>query len=123
MKTGILSFLGAMASSVAFGAGLPYVGLYQTIDDATNTPKSIVALYEYNDGDELALAGRIVALYGADGKFLKPLRTRLRSRKKYPAPRNMSEWTLFGTWNGMRMTINLKTARSWTRPPARFIRQ
>lgn len=69
MKTGILSFLGAMASSVAFGAGLPYVGLYQTIDDATNTPKSIVALYEYNDGDELALAGRIVALYGADGKI------------------------------------------------------
>ena len=69
MKTGILSVLGVMVSSVASAAGLPFVGLYQTIDDATNTPKSIVALYEYNDGDELVLAGRIVALYGADGKI------------------------------------------------------
>ena len=44
---------------------LPYTGMYQTIDDATNSPKSVVMLYE-NDGK---LAGRIVALYDADGKI------------------------------------------------------
>lgn len=44
-------------------------GFYQTIDDKTNQPKSVVALYEYNDDDDVELAGRIVALYGADGKI------------------------------------------------------
>lgn len=44
-------------------------GLYQTIDDKTNQPKSVVALYEYADGNDLALAGRIVALYGPDGRI------------------------------------------------------
>lgn len=46
---------------------LPLTGLYQTIDDATNQPKAIVALYEYTDGDDVELAGRIVATYNADG--------------------------------------------------------
>jgi uncharacterized protein (DUF2147 family) len=48
-------------------AAMPFTGFYQTIDDETKTPKSIVALYEYRDGDDMELAGRIVALYGADG--------------------------------------------------------
>lgn len=51
----------------AAAAALPHVGFYQTIDDETNRPKSIVALYEYTDGDDVELAGRIVALYNADG--------------------------------------------------------
>jgi len=50
----------------AHGA-LPYVGMYQTIDDETNSPKSIVALYEYDNG--MKLGGRIVALYGTDGNI------------------------------------------------------
>lgn len=51
------------------GNAAPLTGLYQTIDDKTNLPKSVVALYEYADGDDTELAGRIVALYGADGKI------------------------------------------------------
>ncbi len=54
-------------TSAATAAG--YTGFYQTIDDKTNTPKSIVALYEYADDDDTELAGRIVALYGPDGKI------------------------------------------------------
>ncbi len=41
----------------------PLTGFYQTIDDETNSPKSIVRLYEC--GDELC--GRIVALYDEAG--------------------------------------------------------
>ncbi len=46
-------------------ADIPFTGIYQTIDDETNKPKSIVALYEHDN----KLAGRIVALYGTDGKI------------------------------------------------------
>ncbi len=46
-------------------AKIPFVGMYQTIDDETNQPKSIVALYEHNN----KLAGRIVALYDANGQL------------------------------------------------------
>lgn len=63
----IAVFVVAMLVPVWAGAALPLTGLYQTIDDKTNQPKSIVALYEYKDGDDVALAGRIVALYGANG--------------------------------------------------------
>ncbi len=54
----------------AANASLPYVGMYQTIDDVSGQPKSIVALYEYTDGDDTELAGRIVAIYGADGAVI-----------------------------------------------------
>ena len=54
-------------------AAMPFVGLYQTIDDETNLPKSIVALYEYSDGEDTELAGRIVALYNADGTISETL--------------------------------------------------
>ncbi|MBN1324933.1 MAG: DUF2147 domain-containing protein [Alphaproteobacteria bacterium] len=48
-------------------AKLPNPGFYQTIDDGTHKPKSIVALYEYKDGDDVKLGGRIIALYDQDG--------------------------------------------------------
>lgn len=68
MKIG--SFLMTIMAIMPFSAfAIPYVGTYQTIDDETNLPKSIVALYEYTDGDDTSLAGRIIALYGADGKI------------------------------------------------------
>ncbi len=46
---------------------LPLTGFYQTIDDATNQPKAIVVLYEYEHGQKSELAGRIVATYDANG--------------------------------------------------------
>ena len=64
----LIAVLGACMPFIA-NAATPFVGLYQTIDDETNTPKSIVALYEYTDGDDSELAGRIIALYGADGNI------------------------------------------------------
>lgn len=73
MNMKILSVLmGALVPMMA-NAATPFVGLYQTIDDETNTPKSIVALYEYADGDDTNLAGRIVALYGTDGAISETL--------------------------------------------------
>lgn len=69
MNIKFLSFLAALTLPLSANAAMPYIGLYQTIDDETNTPKSIVALYEYADGDDTDVAGRIVALYGADGKI------------------------------------------------------
>lgn len=47
---------------------LPLTGFYQTIDDGTHKPKSIIALYEYKDGEEAKLGGRIIALYDQEGK-------------------------------------------------------
>ena len=48
---------------------MPYIGLYQTIDDKTNMPKSVVALYEYIDDDDVNVGGRIVALYDTNGQI------------------------------------------------------
>ena len=45
-------------------------GFYQTIDDETNKPKSIIVVYEYDGGK---LGGRIIALYGDDGKISETL--------------------------------------------------
>lgn len=68
MKACIISILGILFSFGAF-ADIPFIGLYQTIDDETNLPKSIVKLYEYKDGDDTVLAGRIVALYDEKGNI------------------------------------------------------
>lgn len=57
-------------------------GFYQTIDDKTNQPKSIVALYEYTDGDDTELAGRIVALYDANGKISETIANPVRTADK-----------------------------------------
>ena len=72
MKKFLFSALCICAVKVACAAS-PLVGLYQTIDDKTNQPKSIVALYEYMDDDDVEIAGRIVALYGADGNLSETL--------------------------------------------------
>ncbi len=68
MKLIVLSLLFVFLSFNAF-AGIPLVGLYQTIDDETNLPKSIVNLYEYKSGKDSLLAGRIVALYDEKGNL------------------------------------------------------
>lgn len=73
MNLKFLCVLSAFVFPFVANAAVPYTGLYQTIDDETNLPKSIVALYEYVDGDDVELAGRIVALYGADGKISETL--------------------------------------------------
>lgn len=62
-----------LAMPVSAWAVLPLTGYYQTIDDETNQPKSIVALYEYMDGDDVELAGRIIALYDANGSVSETL--------------------------------------------------
>lgn len=72
MKMFALSILGISLSTGAFAA-MPFVGTYQTIDDETNLPKSIVQLYEYKDGDDSVLAGRIIALYDEKGNVSETL--------------------------------------------------
>lgn len=66
--TSVLAFLPCVS-----GAVMPFTGFYQTIDDETNAPKSIVRIYEYLDGDDVELAGRIVALYNVDGTISETL--------------------------------------------------
>lgn len=73
MKKLALSMLGILFSGFAF-ADMPFVGVYQTIDDETNLPKSIVRLYEYKDGDDSLLAGRIIALYDEKGVVSETLK-------------------------------------------------
>ena len=41
-------------------------GFYQTIDDKTNMPRSIVKIFEYDDGK---IGGRIVAMYDTKGNI------------------------------------------------------
>lgn len=66
MKTlPIFAFLMTLVPCVLHASQL--AGFYQTIDDETNKPKAIVVLYEYTDGDDTELAGRIVATYDTDG--------------------------------------------------------
>lgn len=73
MKINFLTVVLGVCMPIVANAALPFVGPYQTIDDETNSPKSIVVLYEYTDGDDVDLAGRIVALYGADGTISETL--------------------------------------------------
>ncbi len=77
MKKLALSMLGILFSGFAF-ADMPFVGVYQTIDDETNLPKSIVRLYEYKDGDDSLLAGRIIALYDEKGVVSETLKNPVR---------------------------------------------
>ena len=79
-----MKFLIAVLAFLPMGAwaALPHVGFYQTIDDETKQPKSIVALYEYADGDDTELAGRIVALYDSDGKISETINNPVRIADK-----------------------------------------
>lgn len=72
MKIHNIAMLVAILPFAAHAAA-PQLGLYQTIDDKTNIPKSIVALYEYDVDGVKMVAGRIVALYGADGNISETL--------------------------------------------------
>lgn len=67
------SLLASLFIPMTAMAEIPFVGMYQTIDDETSKPKSIVALYEYKEGDDALLAGRIVALYDENGKLSETL--------------------------------------------------
>ena len=68
MKWRIGVFCVAMCMPIVAAWAAPLTGLYRTIDDETGAAKSIVRLYEYkNDEGADMLAGRIVALYDADG--------------------------------------------------------
>ncbi len=68
MKTVFLSVLSLFLLMDSGIAG-SLAGLYQTIDDGTNLPKSIVLLYDYKDGGDDLLAGRIVGLYDGSGNL------------------------------------------------------
>lgn len=81
MKKLALSMLGILFSGFAF-ADMPFVGVYQTIDDETNLPKSIVRLYEYKDGDDSLLSGRIIALYDEKGVVSETLKNPVRVADK-----------------------------------------
>lgn len=73
MKFKALALVAALCLPGMASAVLPHTGFYQTIDDETNRPKSIVAIYEYLDGDDVEVAGRIVALYDEAGKVSETL--------------------------------------------------
>ncbi len=63
-------------------AGMPFVGMYQTIDDKTNNPKSIVAVYEYKQDTTQMVAGRVVALYDTEGVISETLSKPVRIAEK-----------------------------------------
>jgi uncharacterized protein (DUF2147 family) len=71
---------------------------YQTIDDETDKPKSIVAVYEY-DGK---VGGRIVALYGDDGEISETLENPTRIADKVEgAPKMVGLDVIWGMeWDG-----------------------
>jgi uncharacterized protein (DUF2147 family) len=71
-----------------------FPGFYQTIDDETNRPKSIVAVYEYDGGK---LGGRIIALYGDDGKISETLSKPVRVADKVSGSPKMSGLDII--WN------------------------
>ena len=74
MKALVFSFLfNLLLGTTGCLAMVPLTGLYQTIDDETDMPKSIVMLYEYKDGNNSELAGRIVALYDEKGNISETL--------------------------------------------------
>lgn len=77
MKKVLFFLIGVMVWGTAHAA-IPFGDVYQTIDDKTGQPKSIVQLYEYTDGDDVKLAGRIIALYGADGRIAETFKNATR---------------------------------------------
>ena len=45
MKKLYIGLFAVLVFPITASAALPHIGFYQTIDDETNLPKSIVALY------------------------------------------------------------------------------
>ena len=73
MRKSFLSALTVFMMPFLAHASMPFVGTYQTIDDETNQPKSIVQIYQYQDGDDTEIGGRIIALYDTEGKISETL--------------------------------------------------
>lgn len=65
MKRLTLTALSLLFTVYAAAAGI--TGFWQTIDDETNKPKSITAVYEYNG----KIYGRILLTYEEDGKTVR----------------------------------------------------
>lgn len=80
-KTILFATLFALPTLMA-NAAMPFVGVYQTIDDETKQAKSIVQIYEYRDEDETKIAGRIIALYDTDGKISETINNPIRVAEK-----------------------------------------
>ena len=81
MKIFTFGLCGILVSGAACAA-LPFTGMYQTIDDEANLPKSIVKLYEYKDGNDSLLAGRIVALYDEKGNVSETINNPVKVAEK-----------------------------------------
>ena len=79
MRKSFLSALTVFMMPLLAHAAMPFVGTYQTIDDETNKPKSIVQIYQYQDGNDTEIGGRIIALYDTDGKISETLSNPIRS--------------------------------------------
>lgn len=82
MRKNILFAILFALPSVYANAAMPFVGAYQTIDDETKQPKSIVQIYEYQDEDETKIAGRIIALYNAQGEISETINNPVRIADK-----------------------------------------
>lgn len=84
IKLSVLSFLLLFSSFISFANNEKNIfsGLYQTIDDETNEPKSIVLIYKYKDSDKEKFAGRIVALYDKDGKISETIQKPIKKASK-----------------------------------------
>ena len=72
------------------GAAMPFVGAYQTIDDETKQPKSIVQIYEYQDEDETKIGGRIIALYDDKGEISETINNPVRVAENVKGAPKMS---------------------------------
>jgi uncharacterized protein (DUF2147 family) len=82
MKKNLLSVVMMAMLPVVGNAAMPFVGTYQTIDDETNLPKSIVQIYEYQDDNNTEIAGRIIALYNEQGEISETLKNPTRIADK-----------------------------------------
>ena len=92
-KFALCGLLFALCGTAAFAA-LPLTGFYQTIDDETKSPKSIVGLYQCGDN----LCGRIVALYDPEtGKISETLNNPVRVADKVESRPKMAGLDII--WN------------------------
>ncbi|MDR2412910.1 MAG: DUF2147 domain-containing protein [Rickettsiales bacterium] len=94
MKKSALCSLFSILCSFGGAMALPLTGFYQTIDDETSKPKSIVRLYECGEN----LCGRIVALYDAEtGKISETLSNPVRIADKVDGAPKMTGLDII--WN------------------------
>ncbi len=89
MRKSFLSAITVFMMPLLAHAAMPFVGTYQTIDDETNKPKSIVQIYQYQDGDDTDIGGRIIALYDTDGNISETLSNPTRIAENVPGKPKM----------------------------------